>query len=312
MAAKSSLGINKGKRAQESLIWQVPKSIKGPANFIFWGNSRACQRTSFYCVNLDAQLDCGFRPHPAFASHVFVTHCHGDHSGTLMHSISRRINPHFYLPKSSVDSAMNMIKAYEHYKLNEPTMDLLPTCRPHGIEIGDKMKLEGKRDIFLEAFFCDHSVPCLGYGFYRKKTKLRAEYVGMEGKEIGKLRKEGKEVNEIVDEPLFVFLGDTTAAIWDVCPNVLKYPLIFVECTFLGTLDGDRERAAKTKHMFWDDLKPIIEKEKNTLFVLIHFSLRYSVSEILDFFQKQNLENVIPWVPSENCVFEENEAEEEA
>jgi hypothetical protein len=45
---------------------------------------------------------------------------------------------------------------------------------------------------------------------------------------------------------------------------------------------------------------PFVMANPNTLFVLIHFSLRYKDTEILEFFQKQvdehNIHNIRPWL----------------
>jgi ribonuclease Z len=57
--------------------------------------------------------------------------------------------------------------------------------------------------------------------------------------------------------------------------------------------------------MFWGDLKPYIEKYSNVTFILFHFSLRYKNKEILNFFEEQNLKNVIPWIENEYIISED-------
>ena len=66
------------------------------------------------------------------------------------------------------------------------------------------------------------------------------------------------------------------------------------ECTFIET--EDKEKALKKKHMHWEFLKPHVEENKGTTFVLIHFSLRYKDEFIQKFFSQQKLPNVIVWL----------------
>ena len=60
---------------------------------------------------------------------------------------------------------------------------------------------------------CDHTVPCVGYCFAQVKQSLKPEYKGLPGLEIGKLRKQGIQVTQEEEQPLFCFLGDTSASI---------------------------------------------------------------------------------------------------
>ena len=59
----------------------------------------------------------------------------------------------------------------------------------------------------------------------------------------------------------------------------------------------------------WEELLPYVKANPDTLFVLIHFSLRYKDTEILEFFQKQVMEhgirNIKPWLTdiSDELVF---------
>lgn len=43
----------------------------------------------------------------------------------------------------------------------------------------------------VSVFALNHTVSCNGYGFSLKKTKLKSEYQGISGPELGKLRKVG-------------------------------------------------------------------------------------------------------------------------
>jgi ribonuclease Z len=65
------------------------------------------------------------------------------------------------------------------------------------------------------------------------------------------------------------------------------------ECTFLHP--DHRQTAWDRKHTHWGDLRPIVEANPQTHFVVTHFSLRYSDEEVLDFFRGVTLPNLTAW-----------------
>jgi len=152
----------------------------------------------------------------------------------------------------------------------------------------------------------------------KKKKKLKPEYTGLEGRKLGQLRKEGIAIDQMYEAPMFAFLGDTTTQLYvehaqlekEGKENIFRYPLIITECTFLDR--DETERAERTKHTLWPELKPFVEGHPQVIFVLIHFSHRYSEGEIRNFFVKEGLKNVVPFVESEEAkVVQHNVKHEE-
>lgn len=145
-----------------------------------------------------------------------------------------------------------------------------------------------------------HRIPCLGYSIFRLRNVLKEEYKGLPGKEIGRLKKqEGIEVTTVVEEPYLCFLGDTTAGVFDEYPELLEEhsgsgSTVVVECTFLDA--GSRQRAETTMHTHWDDLQPHIASNPGTMFLLTHFSLKYSSLSLRRFFRDQQVvyDNIHP------------------
>jgi ribonuclease Z len=80
--------------------------------------------------------------------------------------------------------------------------------------------------------------------------------------------------------------------------EILQYPIVIVECSFL--FDEHIEAANSTLHTHWKDLKGYVLKNPKVTFVLIHFSLRYQTKQIMDFFEKEKKENgfnnIIVWL----------------
>ncbi|KAL2201107.1 beta-lactamase-like protein [Corynascus similis CBS 632.67] len=168
------------------------------------------------------------------------------------------------------------------------------------------------------AFACDHTVPCLGYLFSAVTPKLRAEYRGLPGAQLRALREEGKvEITAPVATPVFAFLGDTTASVLAAGPKWLRpsspheekkdgggggggergqaVRVVITECSFLW--EEHREQAEKTRHTIWAELEPVVRQCPETVFVLMHFSLRYSDEEIRAFFRDRDVpENVVIWI----------------
>eukprot|EP00977_Amphora_coffeiformis_P019632 scaffold7349_cov173-Amphora_coffeaeformis.AAC.113 len=154
----------------------------------------------------------------------------------------------------------------------------------HPLDFGDVFDIATKGTKYtVTALKCHHRVDCLGYSIFRKVRTLKPEYQGLEGREIGKLRRQGVDIHDISTQPFLCHLGDTTHVVFDNHPEILQqHKFIVVECTFF--CEKTRKNAEKTMHMHWDDLKPIVEANPKVLFILIHFSLRYSAVETRHFF----------------------------
>ncbi|MFF5227729.1 hypothetical protein [Dactylosporangium sp. NPDC000521] len=91
--------------------------------------------------------------------------------------------------------------------------------------------------------------------------------------------------------PLVAFLGDTRPDVFTRSPWLLDYPVVVTGCTFLG--DDQLDRARRIGHAVWSELRPIVEANPATTFVLTHFSLRHPDPEIVAFFDRQTLPNVV-------------------
>jgi len=299
---------------QKSLIWKFPKELgSGLAGFSLYGNSWACDQTAFQIPELGWGLDIGFIPHNQRRTHLFLTHAHGDHSTSLPFAICRRVPPDIFLPGEVVDSCRDYLEGHLNFRLADQDIgEMLPTYHLKGVRGNEKIRLTGKShsDKLVQIYSMYHSVPCVGYGFLLEKKRLKSEYIGLQGKQLGELRKQGTNIEEFYECPIFAFLGDTTTQLFDEHAelekkgkdSLFKYPLIMVECTFLGTDEKDAERATSKKHVLWDDLKPHVQAHPKIIFVLIHFSHRYSPVFIREFFEKENLANTVPWVESKDVT----------
>ena len=161
-------------------------------------------------------------------------------------------------------------------------------------------------ELTLLVFKTFHSVPSVGYGFWQIKSKLKEEYKDLKGPQIAELRKKGVSVVEDTELPLFVFTGDTSIKLYETNTDIFTFPVIItgkivsfftntycLECTYL--YENEIELAAKNDHICWAQLKPYVEMHPKVTFILTHFSMKYGDKEILEFFSKVTLPNIVVW-----------------
>ena len=283
--------------------------IPGCPQLTLMGWSVAALRTNFYIKELGIMLDAGLSAPTFTINHLLITHCHSDHVANLpyhlySHKPSDKIK--IYVPKGIESHIKDYIEsAYllsshtfpEQLNIKREELHLYNYYELVTVEPGNNISIQIKKVNYgLEIFKCYHPVPCVGYGIYNVRKKLKEEYTKLSGKEIGELRKNGVEINYDFVNKMFVYLGDTGKEIFEdgEWRRIVEYPAIIIECTFI--LEDEKEQAIKTQHIHWDDLEPIVDKYNKNTFILIHFSQRYDNSEVKKFFEEKKRSNVIPWI----------------
>jgi len=262
------------------------------------GHSRAAEKTCFVVPELglflDGALQCHLPPRV-----MCITHCHSDHS-TAIPMILTGITtvPNIYVPRESFGLFDNYLQC--HYQLAKGSAHAeSKRYKLHGKLPGDVWRETIKgREYEFRAIKCYHSVPTIGYGLSAVKNKMRADLVpkiaSMKPHEIGRMRREIEEIGgsmtEECLEPILTFLCDTTPQVFED-PAIFTYPTIIVECTNL--YDEHEHYAVANKHICWTQIRDIVIEHPDNLFVLIHFSMRYSWEEIDEFFEKETQEHGI-------------------
>lgn len=210
-------------------------------------------------------------------------------------------NPNMiYVPKESVKYVQNYLHAAQELnQVQNVNMDENMKAKPFklvGVKPGDRFNLNKKH--FFKVFKCHHSIPCVGFGIYELKTRLNKEYLNLSRSEIGRLAKAGTVVNEVVEDPRFLHLGDTTTKVFED-ESVIQFPIIIIECTFL--LKEEESRSKSANHVHWNLLEPIVRKHQEITFILIHFSTKYSDEFILKYFNELpggKPKNIVLWLGS--------------
>jgi len=296
--------------------WKFPNKV-GPWNLT--GYSRAADKTFLWIPELKISLDCGLcrgrQP-----ENSFLTHTHTDHSKDVGWICQKETGMNLYCPIEAttfVDAyvraeiALNSCEPFQEDKMKGYKESDKGTGRTlwkiNGVKGGDSFDCEIRGTPWhIQVFQMYHSIPCVGYGFYQKKKKLKDQYKGLKPNQLKELREKGEQLEDIILHPAFAFMGDTSIkALQD--QSILQFPVVIVECTFLDGGGGIKEKCERDGHIYWEQLEPIVLQNPQTTFVLIHFSLRFTTEEIVAYFQglykrqdnpltEKQLENVVLFI----------------
>ena len=288
--------------------WTMPGS-----GLTLTGYSRANDKTFFVVPELRCGLDAGLAEGRQ-PEHVFLTHAHLDHAKDLDYLAVREGGVDVYAPAEAVPFVSAYLRAATELNQAAPFDPALAARTTlHGVRPGDDLPF-GKRGRFrVRVVECVHKVPCVGYCFAEVRTALLPELEERRSTlppaEFGALvagrRKAGLAVDREVRRPLFAYLGDTDPVVFAANPWLFEYPVIVTECTYLD--DAQLERAKRVGHTVWSQLRPVVADHPEILFVLIHFSLRHGEAEIVDFFARESLPNVLVWSHPEPALAEQHQ-----
>lgn len=266
------------------------------------GYSIAGERTGFYIKSLNLYLDAGMNSYKT-GKYMLLTHSHADHSNKVPELVMGQSiddKPIIYCPKEMVDPLRLYCKASQ--SLNDCAHLIKDdVIRWIGVSSGEKYILDiHKRKIVLKLYVdvvkCCHKVPSVGFILSTEKKKLKTKYKNLSGKELGDLRKQGVDIQEMIIEKKLAFMGDTTIEAMKN-PLLKDVPTIIVECTGVDDQISVSDTESRG-HIHWYQLKPIIEKNPETTFILIHFSRMYSEDYLEKYFQDNGLPNVVIWLPN--------------
>jgi len=213
---------------------------------------------------------------------LLLTHCHLDHVGGLGAYVATRSLlgaslPTVYVPEQRVAAVEAYLAAVRALEDSASPCSVLPTS------VGESFALNGGRHRAVP-FFTAHPVPCNGYALHSVRQKLKAEYAGLAGAEIARLRAEGRTVSDTILVPEVAFTGDTAAS-WVHHPSAaasgaLAAKLLIMECTFVDEAVS-AEDAREFGHTHLDEIVEHAELFAGVgAILLVHFSARYKRAEI--------------------------------
>lgn len=241
------------------------------------GYARGGIQTSIGVPQIGAMFDAG-TPIPTCLRYgnIFITHGHSDHSAAITSIIARRnlqdlpaANVH--VPISIKEPLETIFEAW--WKVNGGRGPRFPV-NIIGHRPGDEIDLKkGIKIIGVKTF---HSISSIGWSVERTTNRLKEEFQGMEGKEIGKLKREGKEVTYENAEVLLTIPGDTTIDFLVNEPRAKKARVLVHEVTYWDDEQSTPALCKKYGHTHFRDMIKHCEKFEGESLVLCHRSMKYS------------------------------------
>ena len=242
--------------------------------FTIEGRSRAGHETWFRIRDLGVMLDLGRGPDAAVGiSNVFITHAHLDHASGIAHYAGQRqlhsmTGAKVWVPAAAADGFRELLGAWE--RLTNTRFDDVEIL---GLAAGESARIS--RTIEVRAHAATHRIAANAYEIIEVRHHLKEE--GLSQEEIHRRR---AEVIEEYRAPLLFYTGDTDRGILENCAALYRAEVLMIECSFLA--DGHQERAARYRHIHFDDIAEVAERFQNELVILTHFSRRHGRAEIRD------------------------------
>ena len=301
--------------------WESPTHAKDGLSIV--GLGRSADASCYYLPEWGIVLDAGLATKAFTPKTVLLSHSHRDHMQALpvlarappfgRSAQGRKHPPLVVLPAPLEPLVRNFLFAesvlnFGHAQSEEENTKALGALDLRGVEDGDEFQLpkhafSGKCGMSVEVFHAPHKdMPSVSYGLFRIGKRLKPEYADQQHR-IGELMKENPEleVSETYKERTLFYSGDATIELLQArTPDILQYRYVIHECTFLGPPSAELDEYARTRgHTHYAQLHKFICSAPDTIFVLVHWSIRYSREDVTNFFDEQYggvPRNVVLWI----------------
>lgn len=247
-------------------------------HFTIEGRSRAGHESYFRVRELGIALDIGRAPDIVIATPtVLVTHAHLDHAAGIPYYAGQRHlqrlgGGRVVVPSEALDDYRELMRIHSRLEGTSYDIELV------GMAAGSSLRLN--RHLEVRAHQSTHRVPARGYEICEWRHHLRPELAGADGETLAALRRRGERVDHEVDCPLLFYTGDTDRGVLEAGGALFRAEVLMIECSFVAP--GHEDRAAKYRHIHFDDIAEFAASFQNDLVLLTHFSRRYSPADIVE------------------------------
>lgn len=234
-------------------------------------------RTSIGCPEVGAIFDAGtVIPTCLRYKNIFITHGHPDHIGAITAIIARRnlqdLPPaNVYVPASIKDDLEEIFEAW--WRINGGKGPKFPV-KIHASNIGDIIPV--KRGIKIKGVRTYHRVDSVGWSAERTTNRLKPEFQGLSGPEIGALKRKGVEITDPHTEVLLTIPGDTTIDFLIKEPMARKAKILVHEITYWDDIESTEEKCRHYGHTHFRDMIKHCEKFEGEFLVFCHRSMKFS------------------------------------
>jgi ribonuclease BN (tRNA processing enzyme) len=267
---------------------QQPFLLLGQYGKLQLVSTRCAQATAFVLqlMGLTIFLDIGDIPHPCpEGQYVLISHGHMDHVGALGKLLCQHISalkPLTLLCPPTISASLdNFVKASSFINGGRPFKYIINTS-PF-VKLSDQWT--------VRTFPLDHDVPTQAYGIGIPTTTSSPPKTQRE-----KFKLFQKGIIDDADSTNFIaFIGDTalTTMVMAECLKILNdgCSYFMIECTFV--FPEDLKELETKKHVHYSQIREWIQRFTNTTFILYHFSQKYHPTQLLKFFEKEGLINIV-------------------
>lgn len=247
-------------------------------HFTIEGRSRAGHESYFRVRELGIALDVGRCPDFLIgAPNLLITHAHLDHAAGIpfyagQRHLQRIPGGNVFVPSEALEDFRELMRIHERLEGTTYDIELIGLSPDEAYPLG--------RTHLLRAHQSTHRVPARGYEIIERRHHLLPEYAGLDGQQLAALRQDGKKVHDEVEVSMLFYTGDTDAKVFETSPALFKAEVLMIECSFIAP--GHEERAARYRHIHFNDIVRVADRFENRLILLTHFSKRYSPANVVD------------------------------
>ena len=306
------------------LRWVAPTHERDGLSIV--GLGRSADASCYYLPEWGLVLDAGLSTKTFTPKTVLLTHGHRDHTQALpvlaRHAPFGRSHggrkkppppPKVLLPAALEPLVRGFLTAesvlnYGRPQTAEENEAALGALDLHAVVDGDEIELpahcvSGKRAMGVEVWEAPHkAMPAVSYGLFRYAKSLKPEYAAQRHAISELMRRDPSlEVTRRVKDRILFYSGDTTIGLLErASDDILRYRYIVHECTFLGPPSADLDEYASTRgHTHYAQLHRFICAAPDSIWILVHWSIRYSRQDVERFFDEQYggvPKNVVLWI----------------